>query len=367
MSLAPFDDDTLGDPFGDPFAPVESEPERGRMIRLVPASSIEPIAASWLMHHRIPLGGLSLLAGREGLGKSSLAAAWIADVTHGRMDGAIREPRAVLIDAREDDKARTIVPRLQAAGADLDRVHFVDVLDGGMQTGISLPYDTARLRQAIRDKGAALVVLDPLVSALGDRLDSHKDHSVRQGLDPINQVASETGAAILGLVHLNKSSGTDALDRVSGSRAFTAAARAVILMTPDDEDDTGRQRLVIQTKSNLGPLDLDALVVAIEARSVMTSTGPTEVGAVVMRGTRHVDRDAALAPPDDDAKDAAAWLREHLIQNGGEDFREDVVKAAQGEFSVDQLKRARKRAGVESFRESTKSPRSIWRLRSEAL
>lgn len=337
------------------------QPER--QLRLVRAEGIKPAPVRWLLHHLIPQAAVTLLAGREGLGKSTMWAHWVAEVTHGRLPGDLEgTPRDVLVIANEDSREHTLAPRLIAAGADLERVHFVDVVKLSGASSVVLPLDTRDLAKAIRATSAALVIVDPLVSVLDGRLDSHKDHSIRQALDPLNDLASTTGAAFLGLVHLNKGQGSDVLDRVLGSRAFTAAARAVLAMTVDPQDDTEARLLVFQSKSNLGPRTREALVVKVESTTVTTDAGPAEVGRAVIVDRREVDPFDVMQPAGlddaDDMSDAARWLLDYLAANGGEASRGDVIEAGRkAGHSKDQLTRAAKRAGVH-FRRSSNWPSS---------
>ena len=54
----------------------------------------------------------------------------------------------------------------------------------------------------------AVLVLDPLTSVMDGRIDAHRDREVRTALEPLGQLAEDTGAAVLGLVHLGKGIGT---------------------------------------------------------------------------------------------------------------------------------------------------------------
>ena len=108
-----------------------------------------------------------------------------------------------------------------------------------------------------RETGAKLIILDPVVGHLSGNIDSHKDHSVRRALAPLARLAEDTGAAILGIGHLNKSPSTDVLTRIGGSVAFGAAARSVLLLGEDPKAPEGSpERLLVHAKSNLGPLAL---------------------------------------------------------------------------------------------------------------
>ena len=183
--------------------PGESEPHR--RIVLTPASAIKPRRVRWLWTDRLALGTLALLAGREGLGKSILAYTIAAMITRGMLPGEhIGTPRAVLIAAIEDSWSRTIVPRLIAADADLDLVFRVEILADEVHRELDLPVDLARVREAVEQTGAVLLILDPLLSRLSDRLDPHKDADVRLALEPLVATADVANISVWGLIHHNK-------------------------------------------------------------------------------------------------------------------------------------------------------------------
>jgi hypothetical protein len=95
------------------------------------ASEIKAQPITWLWPDRIAIGKLTLVAGDPGLGKSQLTAHLVANVTTGECwpcgEGQAIQGSAVIFSA-EDDAADTIVPRLMAAGADLDRVRIVEAV-----------------------------------------------------------------------------------------------------------------------------------------------------------------------------------------------------------------------------------------------
>lgn len=133
--------------------------EPRRVLELTPASNIKVKPVHWLWENRIPLGELTLLAGREGIAKSTIAYTLTAWITTGTMKGRyIGEPRAVVIAATEDSWEHTIVPRLMAAGANLDLVYRVDVTEGEMSGFLTLPSDIAALHEVVRQVRAALVL-----------------------------------------------------------------------------------------------------------------------------------------------------------------------------------------------------------------
>ena len=258
-------------PRADPPRAAPAPSSDGRQLRTIPATAFQIEPVRWLWRDRIALGALTLLGGREGIGKSVCVADRTAHVTKGTLPGALAgEPRAVLIAATEDSWKHTIVPRLMAAGADLTRVFCVEVVaPTGVSLALSLPQDLVALEQAARHRGAGLLVFDPLLSRLDSTLDTHKDASVRQALEPVAAMAERLDAALIGLIHVSKSQSSDALTLLMGSRAFAAVARAVLFTMIDPDDDT--RRLLGQPKNNLGRTDLPTLTFAIQGVCVATT------------------------------------------------------------------------------------------------
>jgi putative DNA primase/helicase len=153
----------------------------------------------------------------------------------------------------EDDWEDTLLPRLIACGADLTRIHRINaVVD---DSGAKLPFDPARdipalIRAASDILDIAMVIIDPVVSAVVG--DGHKNAEVRRSLQPLSGMAEQLGIVVLGITHFTKNtSGKDPIERVTGSLAFGAAARLVMVtVVPKDQ---GEKRFLIRGKSNIGP------------------------------------------------------------------------------------------------------------------
>jgi hypothetical protein len=259
------------------YTGASTDPQRE--LEVVRASEIGMEATCWLWEDDdgqwLPTGAVALIAGREGVGKSTVEADLVARITNGTLPGEyFGHPKAVIVVATEDSWKQTINPRLVAAGADLSLVLQVNARTAeGMDT-LQLPEDIERVRHIVEVYDVALIVLDPLMSALSKKLDTHKDAEVRRGLEPLNRLAHTANLAVIGLIHENKSSASDLLSRIMGSRAFTAVVRAVLYAArleadPDDEaydytdklDESGepatrrREEFIFgQAKSNLGRL-----------------------------------------------------------------------------------------------------------------
>jgi hypothetical protein len=221
---------------------------------MVRVSSVQPQPIRWLWQGRIARGKVTLVAGNPGLGKSQFTAYLAARVTMGGAWPA-REGRSpigsVIMLSAEDDIADTIRPRLEAAGADIERVHVLTaVRDADAVRSFNLGRDLATLETALQQLGdVVLIIIDPITAYMAGT-DSHKNSDVRALLAPVSDLASRHGAAIVVISHLNKGGGAgDAMGRITGSIAFSAAARAAFLIQKDAED--GKRRLFLPMKNNL--------------------------------------------------------------------------------------------------------------------
>lgn len=346
-----------------------------RQVKATPASAIPMRATRWLWlqegGHWVPVGGLTLLGGREGIGKSTIAYLLSAMITQGVLPGAFEgRPRSVIVAATEDDWAATIVPRLVAAGADLDRVYRVDVLtEQGHMGPLSLPEDVESIKGLARQVDAVLVLLDPLLTVVNKKLDSHKDAEVRQALEPLSRLLSEAGLAGIGLIHVNKSQGNDLLTRLMASRAFSAVARAVLFAARDDEvpeaglaqaEPDGRDRFMLgQPKNNLAARVGYTLGYHIEGAMVGYDDElhePITSSKVIWSGRREQGIDDVVGDQEKKRRGsdidkpidrAVKWLTEYLKQAGGPvpsaKVREDGLMEGHAEATI---KRASRMVGV---------------------
>lgn len=322
-------------------------PADGVVIANGAEMKMQPIR--WLWPGWLALGKLHILAGAPGVGKTTLALALAATVTIGGRfpDGTRCEPGNVLIWSGEDDPEDTLLPRLLAAGADPSRVHFVR---GTRIAGTIEPFDPARdlvqiAQAAQRIGGVRLVLLDPVVSAVTG--DSHKNTEVRRGLQPVVDLAAALNAAAVGITHFSKGTGgRDPTERVVGSVAFGAVAR-VVLVAAKVKDDDGERRVIARSKSNIAPDD-GAFAYSLEQVAVADGITASRVmwGEAVAGTAREL---LAEQEPEDERKDAAAFLRELLAQ-GPMDARTVRRHADEAGHAWRTVQRARKAAGAEAHR-----------------
>lgn len=268
------------------------EPESRFYLR---AASTYPVKrVKWWWEERAPIGEITLIPGREGVGKSLLLARLGADITAGNLAGEFfGTPRNLIYVASEDSWTHTVVPRLLASGADMDRIFNICYQVG---EPFSLPASIKEITPLLAKAEPAVLMLDPIISLVDNDIETHKAQSLRRALEPLRSMAEALSMGVVGLVHFNKSSGTDVSSKVAGSRAWMEVARAAIAVArlPEDEDEDDpdgpdtmlrtRENLVVlsQEKSNLGRLDLPNLTYKIISHEILAEDGlMTSVGKIV--------------------------------------------------------------------------------------
>lgn len=226
-------------------------------VVLVNAEDVTPEPIDWIWKGWLARGKLQLLAGPPGQGKTTIAMSFAAVVSSGARwpDGTLCECGNVVIWSAEDDVSDTLVPRLIAAG-DRSRCFFVK---GTRRNGEIHPFDPAediKEIEKIVDQigGIKLLILDPIVTAV--KGDSHMNTEVRRGLQPLVDFATKYGAAILGITHFSKgTSGADPASRVTGSIAFSAVARGVLVAQKVRTSDGVARGVLAKAKANSSSCD----------------------------------------------------------------------------------------------------------------
>jgi RecA-family ATPase len=229
-------------------------------------SDVRAVRVRWAWHKRIPLGALTILAGQPGLGKSTITAELAARLSRGELVGDLAAERT-LFATFEDAAANVVRPRVELAGGDVAAVGVVRLTGGDLLT---LPLHVNALADEVERTGARLLVIDPLVAAIDDTVDSNRDASVRRVLAPLAAMSERLEIATVCVMHFNKSQ-AELLLRVGGSIGFMGQARSalVVMADPEAADADDSRRLLAHIKSNYAAKQP---TLACELRNEMSST-----------------------------------------------------------------------------------------------
>jgi hypothetical protein len=253
--------------FADGWSIPAAEPEHNGRLQLKPVSAITKRSIEWLERPLWQRCCFQLLAGPKGAGKGTYLAGLASRVSNAG--------GTVVFVVSEDSVAIDIRPRLEAAGADIERCHVIE-------EHVRLPEDIAELAHFV---GIDLLVVDPLSNHIGAR-ETNSEGAVRDAIARLNGLADQLGCLIIGVRHLSKDRSRGALASVLGSTAWVDTPRAVVVIARDDEDPDKRH---IQTVAGNRSGASDAFAFRIERREVEGLSEPVTVAVELEEAGKSVD------------------------------------------------------------------------------
>lgn len=286
---------------------------------------VDPRSVLWLWKPYIPLGKVTLVAGAPGHGKSQLTAMFAAFTTRGGFyPSDLAEPGRAVIVSSEDDIADTIVPRLMAANADVPMVETVNIRtthpDGLTTDGlIRLPGDIEVLHRRLKRGDVRLVVFDPVVSFFARDHKTVGSQDVRDVLDPLRALAEVYSTSVVIILHLNKASEAKEWSaRIAESHGFQAAARSILALGPDPEDEdgeTGTRKVLALPKSSLAKRAGTSWRLEVKGAIVFSRKGvPIETSKIEF-----------VEPCDVSADDLLMGREQTDVQQAAREFLEDFL------------------------------------------
>ena len=327
-------------------------------VRLIRGDTVTLEPVRWLWPGFLPAAMLTILGGAPGCGKTTIAMSLAATVTSGgAWPGGLGRstPGDVLIWSGEDAHP-ALAARLEAMRADMRRVHFIDGITGSEGEAFDPGRDMALLEaSAERLAAPRLLILDPIVSAVTG--DSHKGAEVRRSLQPVVALAQRLGCAVVGVTHFSKgTAGRDPAERITGSIAFAALAR-LVLVAAKVQADQGEEprRVLVRAKSNIGPDDggfaysLDRVDVALDVEGQRVHWLEALQGSA-----RDVLAEAEAVPDRDEessALDEAVQFLRSQLRDGPKPANAIYLEARDAGHSERTIKRAKSELQAESIKE----------------
>jgi putative DNA primase/helicase len=353
----------------DPFY-AESRLKSGKRVKVVMGTDVTPRPVSWLWLGWLAHSKLHILAGRPGCLKTTTALGFAAGVTVGGQwpDGTQIAPGNVVIWSGEDAIDDTLLPRFMAAGGDRAHIAFIK---GVEEDGTARGFDPSRYMEDLAEVcaklgGVNLIIIDPVV--LIAKGDSHKNAETRRDLQPLADLAERTQAAVIGIHHLTKrSEGADPVDRVSGSLAFGAAPRVILLGALDPKSGaSGPRGVLMRAKSNIGSSH-GGFGFSAEQRQLDDDPGISAQrilwGDFVDRSARDVleEFEGKMKGAAEARRKVAEFVREALTDRGPRMAAEVIAEGEALGFSEWALRRAFKKLGGKSEKPSLKTG-WVWEL-----
>ena len=189
----------------------------------------------------------------------------------------------------------------------------------------TIPLDLPAIEAAVRDRGAVLLVIDPLVATLGAETNSYKDQDIRRALAPVKAFAERANVAVIAVRHLNKSNNPNPKYRGGGSIGITGLARANFIFG-EDPGEPG-SFVMAWSKGNLAA-NSDAMKYALEESE-------HGLGVKWLGASTHTSRTLLAEPENQEDTNALQGARDFLLE---------VLR--DGPMESDALKREAKNAGV---------------------
>ena len=237
---------------------------------------IERKDIEWLIPNWIPKGGITLLVGDGGIGKTNLWTCLISDLSRGMP--TILHPEAssgkgfigtyypskdrktgvfipesnnmvCLYFSKEDSTAKRLKDNFTHYEADTFNIHTIDIEN---LTGFT--YASESLEKMIADWRPGIVIFDPIQAFFPKGSSMTSRQETRKVLDRLVQLGQEYNTAFLLVCHTNKKRTDDWRQKISGSADLPDIARSVIFTSYTEIDAHHRIRFISNEKNSYAEL-----------------------------------------------------------------------------------------------------------------
>ncbi|MGY2849315.1 hypothetical protein ACVIWU_000801 [Bradyrhizobium sp. USDA 4509] len=325
---------------------------RNRRFQSRPLSKIKGQKINWLLRPFIPSGFITTVAGDGEVGKTTMIYDILARITTGEpMPSFGGEPQtepakgSVVIFCKEDHPGLMIKPRMRAAGADMKKVHLIGIEQSDRRNDFDvitrLDTTIGEVERLISELGDVVAILiDPITDFAGD-LNLYREDQVREFLQPIAQLASRYGIAVINVLHLVKDVRKKPRQRILGSVGLVNVSRSVLMV--GSGNGTGRRFLMME-KANLWH----------EKKAVAFAMSNYEGQPTIEWDTEweDVDIEEVLAGKSTHVTKVqqAMFIIQNWLADGAKPAREADRLAQEAGFHINTFKAAKKEVGVVSVK-----------------
>lgn len=233
---------------------IYTDTEEPEDIEAPTLDEYEEQEVEWLVKGYIPRGQITIFCGDGGVGKTSVWASVLADLSAGRptifdvMSGnpVKREPMKLMFFSGEDTIENVIKKKLRQANADMQRIRSISLSDKNFE---KIVFGSKELEMLYAKYKPDLCVFDPLQSFIGEKIKMVDRNAMRSKTRPLIEWGSLYGTATLLVMHTNKQSNVWARQRMADSADLWDIARSVLLM---GEADGKGMKYISHEKSNYG-------------------------------------------------------------------------------------------------------------------
>lgn len=316
-------------------------------------ADVEATNVEFIVHPYVVQGALTVIDGHMGQGKSTFTAALAAAITTGKAPAFLTPIKGggVLFLSAEDDAARVLRPRLEANGADIEKIRFQNkpftLNDEGLM----------RLKEEIDANKPLVVFIDPVIAYMDVGTDNNNANDVTRLMGGLDYIARENDIAIVLVRHLRKARAETAMHQGIGSIALSARVRSGLILGihPHNSD----LRAIVHAKSNYAK---EGPAIVFEMVSDGDRSPPTiewrEIDPTITVEDLMPKSDGDRGRPNIERQDAQAFLKREL-QPGPVKKTTLLKRAADASISAATLRRAADGIGVQKTR---KNGEGYWAL-----
>ena len=240
------------------WKPSDSRQAGFNLVRLRDLLSEPEEKVSWIVQDRLPSGGFSILAGKPKAGKSTLARCLALAVARGEPFLGWATVQGPVIYLALEEKRSEVRAHFRAMGASGDEPILIHAAQAPQDAVLALG-------KIVKEHETRLIIVDPLLKMA--RVRSEKEYAeVSAALEPLLNLARESGAHLLAVYHSPKADRADLIDSPIGSTAFAAAVDTLLVLKRTKEYRT------LATAQRCGS-DLQETVLEFDSERRTTSLG----------------------------------------------------------------------------------------------